>query len=97
MVAEQSIASGLAALIGAMVPVWVVLIGGRRATGARVTLAGVAFGSLASRCCLCCPGARRGIRAARPPSCLRVARGDGVVRILRYALPSNPFFSTATR
>jgi drug/metabolite transporter (DMT)-like permease len=97
MVAEQSIASGLAALIVAMVPVWVVLF--RRASGervSRVTLAGVAFG-LGGVALLLLPG---GGGDSEPLGfflvlCASLSWATGSFASSRVSLPANPFLSTA--
>jgi drug/metabolite transporter (DMT)-like permease len=97
MVAEQSIASGLAALIVAMVPVWVVLM--RRASGdrvARVTLIGVVFG-FSGVALLLLPG---GGGDSEPLGFFLVVIASlswatGSFASSRVSLPSNPFFSTA--
>jgi drug/metabolite transporter (DMT)-like permease len=97
MVAEQSIASGLAALIVAMVPVWVVLM--RRASGepvARVTLVGVVFG-FAGVALLLLPG---GGGHSEPLGFFLVLGASlswatGSFASSRVDLPSNPFLSTA--
>ena len=96
-VAEQSIASGLAALVVAMVPVWVVLM--RRATGdpvSGVTLVGVAcgFGGVAL---LLLPG---GGGHAEPLGffvilCASLSWATGSFVSSRVTLPANPFLSTA--
>jgi drug/metabolite transporter (DMT)-like permease len=96
MVAEQSIASGLAALIIAAVPLWVVLF--RRLTGERiaaVTLAGVACG-FAGVAVLLLPG---GEAHAEPlgfalviGASLSWATGSFVSQ--RVSLPSDPLLST---
>jgi len=97
MVAEQSIASGLAALIVAMVPVWVVLF--RRASGervSRVTLAGVAFG-FGGVALLLLPG---GGGDSEPLGfflvlCASLSWATGSFTSSRVELPANPFLSTA--
>jgi drug/metabolite transporter (DMT)-like permease len=97
MVAEQSIASGVAALIVAMVPVWVVLM--RRATGeavSRVTLAGVAFG-FGGVALLMLPG---GGGHSEPLGfflvlCASLSWATGSFVSSRVELPANPFLSTA--
>jgi drug/metabolite transporter (DMT)-like permease len=97
MVAEQSIASGLAALVVAMVPVWVVLM--RRASGervARVTLIGVVFG-FSGVALLLLPG---GGGHSEPLGFFLVliaslSWATGSFASSRVTLPSNPFFSTA--
>jgi drug/metabolite transporter (DMT)-like permease len=97
MVAEQSLASGLAALIIAMVPLWVVLF--RRVSGervARVTLVGVVcgFGGVAL---LLLPG---GGGHAEPLGFFLVVLASlswatGSFASSRVTLPANPFLSTA--
>jgi drug/metabolite transporter (DMT)-like permease len=97
MVAEQSIASGLAALIVAMVPVWVVLM--RRASGervARVTLIGVVFG-FGGVALLLLPG---GGGHSEPLGFFLVVIASlswatGSFASSRVSLPGNPFLSTA--
>lgn len=97
MVAEQSIASGLAALIVAMVPVWVVLL--RRASGervSRVTLVGVAFG-FGGVALLMLPG---GGGDSEPLGFFLVVLASfswaaGSFASSRVTLPANPFLSTA--
>ena len=97
MVAEQSIASGLAALIVAMVPVWVVVM--RRTTGervARVTLVGVAFG-FCGVALLLLPG---GGGHSEPLGfflvlCASLCWATGSFVSSRVTLPANPFLSTA--
>jgi drug/metabolite transporter (DMT)-like permease len=97
MVGEQSIASGVAALIIAMVPVWVVLM--RRATServARVTLVGVAFGFVGVALLLL-PG---GGGHSEPLGfvlllCASLSWATGSFVSSRVTLPGNPFLSTA--
>jgi drug/metabolite transporter (DMT)-like permease len=97
MVAEQSIASGVAALIIAMVPVWVVLM--RRATGeavSGVTMAGVAFG-FAGVALLLLPG---GGGHSEPLGFVLLLSASlswatGSFFSSRVTLPANPFLSTA--
>jgi drug/metabolite transporter (DMT)-like permease len=97
MVAEQSIASGLAALIVAMVPLWVVLM--RRASGesiARVTLLGVVVG-FCGVALLLLPG---GGGHSEPLGFFLVVIASlswatGSFASSRVTLPSNPFLSTA--
>jgi drug/metabolite transporter (DMT)-like permease len=97
MVAEQSITSGLAALIVAMVPVWVVLM--RRGTGeavSRVTLVGVAFG-FGGVALLMLPG---GGGHSEPLGfflvvCASLSWATGSFVSSRVELPANPFLSTA--
>src|SRR4051794_30507808 len=97
MGAEQSIASGLAALIVPMVPVWVVLM--RRASGepvARVTLVGVVFG-FTGVALLLLPG---GGGHSEPLGFFLVLGASlswatGSFASSRVELPSNPFLSTA--
>jgi drug/metabolite transporter (DMT)-like permease len=97
MVAEQSIASGLAALIVAMVPLWVVLM--RRASGeriARVTLFGVVVG-FCGVALLLLPG---GGGHSEPLGFFLVVIASlswatGSFASSRVTLPSNPFLSTA--
>jgi drug/metabolite transporter (DMT)-like permease len=97
MVAEKSIASGLAALIVAMVPVWVVLM--RRASGdrvARVTLIGVVFG-FSGVALLLLPG---GGGDSEPLGfflvlCASLSWATGSFASSRVSLPANPFLSTA--
>ena len=97
MVAEQSIESGLAALIIAMVPVWVVLM--RRASGepvARVTMIGIVFG-FAGVGLLLLPG---GGGHTEPLGFFLVivaslSWATGSFASSRVTLPDNPFLSTA--
>jgi drug/metabolite transporter (DMT)-like permease len=97
MVAEQSIASGVAALIVAAVPMWVVLM--RRASGervARVTLVGVLFG-FAGVALLLLPG---GGGHSEPLGfalviCASLSWATGSFASSRVALPPNPFLSSA--
>src|SRR4051812_11544432 len=97
MVAEKSIASGVAALIIAMVPLWVVLM--RRASGERVapvTLVGVVFG-FAGVALLLLPG---GGGHSEPLGFFLVLGASlswatGSFASSRVELPSNPFLSTA--
>jgi drug/metabolite transporter (DMT)-like permease len=97
MVAEQSITSGLAALIVAMVPLWVVLM--RRASGervARVTLVGVVFG-FGGVALLLSPG---GGGDSEPLGFFLVVLASlswatGSFASSRVTLPANPFLSTA--
>jgi drug/metabolite transporter (DMT)-like permease len=99
MVAEQSIASGLAALIVAMVPLWVVLM--RRVSGERVaavTLVGVAFG-FCGVALLLLPG---GGGHSEPLGFFLVVIASlswatGSFASSRVTLPSNPFYSTAVQ
>jgi drug/metabolite transporter (DMT)-like permease len=96
MVAEQSIASGLAALIIAAVPLWVVLF--RRLTGeriARVTLAGVACGFVGVAVLLL-PG---GGAHAEPLGfalviCASLSWATGSFVSQRVTLPRDPLLST---
>jgi len=97
MVAEQSIASGLAALVISMVPVWVVLM--RRASGervARATLIGVVFG-FTGVALLLLPG---GGGHSEPLGFFLVLGASlswatGSFASSRVSLPANPFLSTA--
>jgi drug/metabolite transporter (DMT)-like permease len=97
MVAEQSITSGLAALIVAMVPLWVVLM--RRVSGervARVTRIGVVFG-FCGVALLLLPG---GGGHSEPLGFFLVVVASlswatGSFASSRVTLPSNPFLSTA--
>jgi drug/metabolite transporter (DMT)-like permease len=97
MVAEQSIASGLAALIVAMVPLWVVLM--RRASGERVagvTLFGVVVG-FCGVALLLLPGGG-GHSEPLGFSLVVIASlswATGSFASSRVELPSNPFLSTA--
>jgi drug/metabolite transporter (DMT)-like permease len=97
MVAEESIASGLAALVVAMVPVWVVLM--RRVTGDPVsplTMVGVALG-FCGVALLLLPG---GGGHSEPLGffvvfCASFSWATGSFVSSRVTLPANPFLSTA--